>query len=166
MTTASAERVQLPLEALPKIFPALRSSVPANAADPGIEVECVACRIRITGPELQQLAEGKNLPEKLDRLRLGYCARRSCDSRFYFVTLSSAPASACDAILSLTSQIPSGPERAPLVPVTPAVLLRGTALAMTAFILLFFLHHWYYGGRIPVFQKPHPYRTDGPTLVR
>ncbi len=51
--------------------------------------ECVGCGIRLTPEELQLLtAQGsENDPPRIRRIRLGYCARNSCDSRFYKISV-------------------------------------------------------------------------------
>lgn len=60
-----------------------------------LRVECVQCRIQVSAEELQQLAvsdaPGGALHPKLQRLRLGYCARQGCESYFYEVHLESYP---------------------------------------------------------------------------
>ena len=49
--------------------------------------ECVGCGITLAGNELSHLAIDRDAPPdepaKLNRVRLGYCARSSCDSRYY-----------------------------------------------------------------------------------
>src|SRR5262245_44063873 len=50
----------------------------------GIRAECIGCGISITGAELGHITvtpENPPAPDsKLDRLRLGYCARQGCNS--------------------------------------------------------------------------------------
>lgn len=51
-----------------------------------IRVQCVGCGIALTAEELEALAlDPASAPgsPRLERLRLGYCARNGCDSRFY-----------------------------------------------------------------------------------
>jgi hypothetical protein len=55
-------------------------------------VRCVGCGISLTPDELEALAlapDSAASSPRLDRLRLGYCARNGCDSRFYQVTADS-----------------------------------------------------------------------------
>src|SRR5215472_14229191 len=60
-----------------------------------LRVECVQCAIQVSAEELQQLAVSDapsgELHPKLQRLRLGYCARQGCDSYFYEVHLENHP---------------------------------------------------------------------------
>lgn len=53
-----------------------------------VRVRCVGCDIAVTPAELESLAlapEAGGGSPRLERLRLGYCARNGCDSRFYVV---------------------------------------------------------------------------------
>jgi hypothetical protein len=54
-----------------------------------VQVECLLCKIRLTGQELldANIKSELELPPKLRRMQLGYCARASCESRFYRVFL-------------------------------------------------------------------------------
>ncbi|KAB2675419.1 MAG: hypothetical protein DVB31_00500 [Verrucomicrobia bacterium] len=54
-----------------------------------VRVCCVGCGITVTADELEALAlatESGTPSPRLERLRLGYCARNGCDSRFYIVS--------------------------------------------------------------------------------
>lgn len=55
----------------------------------GIRAVCVGCGLAITGAELGELdvtagvERDRDLPPKLERLRLGYCPRNGCEARFF-----------------------------------------------------------------------------------
>jgi len=52
-----------------------------------IQLACCSCQIRVTSRELLgiNLQPGAALSPKQERLKLGYCARAGCESRFYKV---------------------------------------------------------------------------------
>jgi len=50
-----------------------------------VRAECVSCGLGLSGADLIMAGLGDEVPERLARLRLGYCARRDCRSRFYVV---------------------------------------------------------------------------------
>ena len=54
-----------------------------------IHVECVGCGIRMPITELMALrcSPSADSNPKIDRLRLGYCARNSCSSQFYIISV-------------------------------------------------------------------------------
>jgi hypothetical protein len=94
----------LPLDDLHKVYPALARAL-AEAGEPNpriaellsqhVRIQCVGCGQVVTGEEIAELALTHDHPETpatsptLQRLRLGYCARPDCKSRFYQVTSSS-----------------------------------------------------------------------------
>jgi hypothetical protein len=90
--------LQLSLDDLHKVYPALARAL-AEAGEPNpriaellsqhVRIQCVGCRQPVTGEELAELALTHDHPDTpatsptLQRLRLGYCARPDCNSRFY-----------------------------------------------------------------------------------
>jgi hypothetical protein len=94
----------LPLDDLHKVYPALARAL-AEAGEPNpriaellsqhVRIQCVGCAQVVTGEELAELALTHDHPETpatsptLQRLRLGYCARPDCKSRFYQATAAS-----------------------------------------------------------------------------
>lgn len=57
----------------------------------GVQARCLSCGIGVSGDDLIAAAlgvrEGSELSEKQRRLRLGYCARKTCTASFYTVKL-------------------------------------------------------------------------------
>src|SRR5262245_46217894 len=55
-----------------------------------VKAECLGCGIIVSGEDLGHitvvLGEPPTVDNKLDRLRLGYCARNGCSSRYYRLT--------------------------------------------------------------------------------
>src|SRR5687767_13594939 len=97
---SSEKSLEIPIEALPRVYWAVVSASTATEREwqelcaGRLSGECTACRMKISGTELRQLAtahapdllDGEENP-KLDRLRQNYCARNTCDGRFYRVTI-------------------------------------------------------------------------------
>ena len=97
-TMSRTAELQLPLDDLHKVYPALARAL-AEAGEPNpriaellaqhVRIQCVGCRQPVTGEELAELALTHDHPDTpatspiLQRLRLGYCARPECKSRFY-----------------------------------------------------------------------------------
>jgi hypothetical protein len=60
-----------------------------------VRFECTCCHIRISGLELMEAALASDPeacpPSKIQRLRLGYCARKGCESRYYKASFTERP---------------------------------------------------------------------------
>ncbi len=94
--------LQLSLNEIHRLYPALVRAL-AEAGESGarmqeildqhLRVRCVGCHQAITGEDLAQLAlDAAGSPAanpRVERLRLGYCARPDCNSRFYLATANS-----------------------------------------------------------------------------
>lgn len=144
---STALEVRVALESLPAIPGALTRAMGAlgiagNSMEPLLsgcmEAECATCGILIRGPELLATAIAGELAgdSKAGRLRLGYCARKGCDSRYYIIRFCradgvnwSAAWTRAEAILSGRDADPPEPD-APTGPPAPArpSLLRSPAL--------------------------------------
>jgi hypothetical protein len=67
---------------------------PSQTLPDAVRAECSRCGATLTGAELCELTiveEITNLPPKLKRLRLGYCARPACESYEYRIHLAEHP---------------------------------------------------------------------------
>jgi len=94
--------LQLSLNEIHRFYPALIRAL-AEAGESGariqeileqhLRVRCVGCHQAITGEDLAQLAldpEGSAAANpRVERLRLAYCAKPDCNSRFYLATADS-----------------------------------------------------------------------------
>ena len=133
--------------------------------------ECLACGIQITGEELLDLAIQANAGEpKLKRLRMGYCARRTCDSRFYQLTCNPAPGVDWAPIFAIKDGFASAPEEpCEEPPVNPQPPKRGWiigAAAGLAILLLSVSWQLYTGGSIPFLRQPEKFHVDpAPSLA-
>jgi hypothetical protein len=111
--------VQEPIQGLPYfselILHAIRMAPDPQVAHAAfgnsLEGECLACGIRASGEEILALgvAPSASAP-KVERLRMGYCARRTCDSRFYQITCKPAPGIDWSPIFAIKDGYLSAPE--------------------------------------------------------
>jgi hypothetical protein len=66
-----------------------------------VNAQCVVCGMQVSGVDLMASAlamdQGEGLTDKQRRLRLGYCARKTCQSDFYTVRLLPVPGLDWDA---------------------------------------------------------------------
>ena len=147
--------VQVPISALAKIYPSIAAS--SGIAFPEfLEAKCICCAARLTAEDLKQLAEQEGLTGRLERVRFEYCARRTCESRFYRVTLREGSLELRTILESFQVTLVQTPAK------PPRVLSFGSALRIACLLfafayVLFILHHLYYGERIPLWQKRHFY---------
>ncbi len=76
-----------------------------------VVAECVSCRLRVSGAELTEaalgLSAGAALTDKVERLRLGYCARRTCPSRYYLFKFADQSAVDWAAVWSRAQELAS-----------------------------------------------------------
>jgi hypothetical protein len=178
----SEKSLQIPIEALPRVYWAVVSASTSTEREwqemcaGRLSAECTGCHIRISGTELRQLATahapdalgGEENP-KLNRLRQNYCARNTCDGRFYRVNIVPDSerhfASIKDQLLATTSEVSetdTPKARKPLFGPNTMSRVRPVRLAMlllTGVVLFFVVRHWMYGSRIPIVQKKHEYRV-------
>ena len=179
--TAAIEQksVELPIEALPRVYWAIVSASTAteaewqNLCNTRLSAECTGCKIKLTGLELRLLsiAPTDDSPEspKLERLRKNYCARNTCDCRFY--RIDATPESERHW-LSIKEQLQvatpelretnAPKERKPFfggAGIPKVRPLQLTALLLIGTVLFFVVRHWVYGARIPLVQKKHEYRV-------
>jgi hypothetical protein len=89
---------QAAIETLPRLIVSLAralgeagvggATIQSLLAD-AVRAECVSCRMSVSGTDLNEAAlaidAGAALGNKLERLRLGYCARNTCSGRYYLL---------------------------------------------------------------------------------
>src|SRR3954468_19591782 len=61
------------------------------AMDQALAAECVQCGIRLSGSEVLKFADDPSDDPRVERLRVGYCARNGCASLFYNVICAPHP---------------------------------------------------------------------------
>ena len=171
--------VELPIDVLPKVYWAIVSASTSTEAEwqelcnTRLSAECPGCKIKLTGLEMHELAtvhnEGEAQSPKLERLRKNYCARNTCDSRFYRVNIQPDSerhwVSIKDQLqvatpeLRETKPIKSGKSLFGSAGVPKVRPLQLTALLVLGVVLFFVVRHFVYGSRIPLVQKKNEYRV-------
>ena len=180
-SSADEKSLEVPINALGRIYWAVVSGSTSNEAawrelcQGRLSAECTACKIKLSGLELRQLATGQ-VPEtdteenpKMDRLRRNYCGRNTCEGRFYRVNIVPDSERHWTMIKDqLQSTTPEIRETRPskntnsifsgvgLPRIRPLPL---TILLLVGVVLFFVVRHLTYGSRIPLIQKKHEYRV-------
>ncbi|HTI70731.1 MAG TPA: hypothetical protein VMF06_12245 [Candidatus Limnocylindria bacterium] len=141
--------------------------------DRSIKAVCLGCGLSISGEELGQIAmaggEHPTTENKLDRLRLGYCGRLGCDSKFY--TLRCAPAEGIDPakLLERTAKlrdVPTtevvDPEPDTSEPRTPWWKLPRTRIIAGSGVVALYLGWRIFGpnGMAPLVKYESPYHVE------
>ena len=135
-----------------------------------LEGECLACGIKVSGEEILALgAEGATDGPKVERLRKGYCARRTCDSRFYQITCKPAAGIDWSPIFAMKEGYASVPDVAKegeegiedsseLSANNRRVIFAVAAVSA----MLLFIVGWqlYAGGSIPFLREPEKFQVD------
>jgi hypothetical protein len=143
----------------------------AQALSAALTVECVKCGIRVSGAELLAIsaaADEANTSPKVKRMRLGYCARDTCEGLAYRIHFSDLPGFAWQAVYGLAEtancsrrELAAAEAAAALAQkrqVRRRYLMR-VAVALGALVLLFVLRQWYTGGRIPIVREPEKFHV-------
>lgn len=166
---------QEPIESLP-YFSSLILHAAKSSPNPdhisatfaaAFHADCVACGIRTPGDQLLKL--GSNQPtsdDKLARLQKGYCARRTCDSRFYQLTCHSTPGIDWTPILNIKDGYTSAPDLLAVDELDPTptklrprhILLASLAVMLP--ILLGIAWQFYAGGSIPFLRPAEKFEVD------
>jgi hypothetical protein len=133
-----------------------------------LKAECIQCGIRINDTELLSLGKEKPIGEtdsRLERLRLGYCARKGCDSIYYRVcAASSSPVDWSkyfpdpDSLVLKTDhdQLEKATSR-----ISVSSLFNWRVLAIGLTLLTAILARQYYrGATIPFLREPEDFKVD------
>jgi hypothetical protein len=176
-SSAAQKTVELPIDALPRLYLAVvaTSKMPEQQwqglFNGRVDAECIQCGIKVTGEELRQLSLIDPLTPiedpKLDRLRLKYCARNTCESRFYRVNIqpdSELHWTAIKEQLQLASPEMRETKARKRMAMPTLTLPRHSGMVLTlglvGLVVVFFLiRYWIFGYRIPVVHKKHEYRV-------
>lgn len=139
-------------------------------------VECVGCGIRLTADELTALLvrgeeQAEELPPRLKRLKLGYCARNGCDSRFYRITVASGRGIPWSRILNRALDLcgmpnPTPEEEEKPDPAARQVRLRKLAALASIALVLLLIILYQSRSRLPGLQpEVSPFQVDTNSLV-
>lgn len=140
----------------------------------------LGCDIVLTANDLSYLAIDQEPPAdelaKFNRLRLGYCARSSCDSRYYRIRVIEAGGLDWSALLKRALEL--GTQKAPASTafeepeppdsgVPPAPPARRRRLLLAGLALLAAVTLWHFWDDLPFHSEPPPkYRIDPSSLPR
>ena len=137
------------------------------AIDQALAAECVQCAIRLSGSEVLKFGEETSDDARVERLRVGYCARNGCESLFYRTTCVAHPQVNWPALLNPAHEMTLDEKAAAELRAKQAearrrnmkTLLR-TAAALGALLMVFIIRQVYVGGTIPLFREPEEFRVD------
>ena len=135
-----------------------------------LRVHCTRCSIHVTGDELMSVAvadKETNLPHpKLERLRLGYCAREGCESDFYTIRFEGYAGVDWAVISDKTFEWLATSDTAKQEEIRRTALRRrnraivrvvlGVIVVCSLLLCRFALSH----GRLPFVVKPSKYQVD------
>jgi hypothetical protein len=135
-----------------------------------VRAECPRCGIEVTAEEIGQIAiteDYKQLPHpKLQRLRLGCCAREGCDSCFYAVHLENQQGVNWEIVeekaLSLLAAKSAAAQEAQQREKNRERRLRLLRNALASLIGLVLVLAWFMAqhNRLPFARQHHKYRVD------
>jgi hypothetical protein len=145
----------------------------AEATRTCLSAECVQCGIRVGGEELLALGGGAGpaADSKAERLRLGYCARKGCDS--YYYRIRAKPCPGVDWLRLFDETIPAEMEAQTEADLSteltageddglggPRRMALRIGLAVVVMSGLLVARHWYRGGTIPFIREPEDFVVD------
>jgi hypothetical protein len=137
------------------------------AIDQALNAECVQCKIRLSGSELLKFAEETSDDERVERLRVGYCARNGCESLFYKVICAPHPDVNWPALLNPTYELTAeekaaaqfAKRRLSWEKLGKKAMVR-VAIGLTILVIVFLARQLYLGGSIPFVREPEDFRVD------
>src|SRR4051812_9962787 len=137
------------------------------ALDQALSAECVACGIRLSGSELLKFQEETSDDPRVERLRIGYCARNGCESLFYRVTCAPHPQINWPGLLNPTHELTAEEKEAAeaLAKKQAVAKLRNktlvrTGVALAVLLIVFAIRQIYMGGSIPFIREPEKFKVD------
>jgi hypothetical protein len=166
---------------LPKFCGRLRTALPDSdpsgqtlrkAVEAALSAECVQCGMRVSGAELLALGE-ETIPaasgKKMNRLKLGYCARNGCDSLYYSLTFTAAAEIGWSKLLESAERVGEQQAEAEVLELENrnaalwAQRRRAAGRLAIGLVILFLLlgfRHWHRGGTIPFIREPEYFEVD------
>jgi hypothetical protein len=137
------------------------------AIDTALSAECVQCGIRLSGSELLKFEEESSDDARVERLRVGYCARNGCESLFYRVTCAPHPEIKWPALLNPAHELTAEEKAAAdslakkraLAKLRNKTLVR-VGIAIAALLIVFAIRQIYIGGAIPFIREPEDFQVD------
>jgi hypothetical protein len=130
-----------------------------------VRATCVGCALELAGGDLDRLmlSAATVSDPKLDRLRLGYCGRPGCESRFYQVTVTAPPGADVAALLTRGLELWRNPPPEPKADPGPQPWwkIRRNQYAL-GFLAVALLVWWKFGpteGPLAVRKEPVKYQA-------
>jgi hypothetical protein len=135
-----------------------------------LQTQCDRCGIHVTSNELTSVAVADNeakLPHpKLERLRLGYCAREGCESDYYTIQFEDYPGVDWGIVAAKTSEWLAATDVAAKEQARRTAIRRrnrtimrvalGLVIVCSLLLLRFVVQH----GHLPFAKKPSKYQVD------
>jgi hypothetical protein len=185
MNDSQSKTLQIRVETLPVVYAALIKGL--SEAELGgaalhevisqhVSAACVLCGILINGDDLNTIALAHGADElsdpRLNRLKQGYCCRRSCDSYYYKLVFAPHPVVNWQKIiekLSTPRAQTSTPEvRENAAPSEKDIARRTLRLKIAAgaglVLLLLLVKHILSGGSLPGLHRAPKYMVDPKSL--
>ena len=140
----------------------------------GVKSTCVACGLSITGVDLGDLAlQGSDDTDRppsprLERLRLGYCPRQGCESRFFRIELTAPGRFDRGQVLGRAQRLLEG-DTGPLLRMAPAFssettqrLRRVAGIGLATLFVAFVAYRlvFFRSQPIPFIQPKSPYTVE------
>jgi hypothetical protein len=137
-----------------------------------IHATCVGCGLVVTGEDLGHIAVTSTAEattdNKLDRLRLGYCGRAGCESRYYLLVVDPAqgiePARVLQRAVELWRNPPPPEPEIPAGPV-PWWKVRRNQIALGALVAVILIWRWFGPARGPLSLRNEVEYKAGPSQV-
>src|SRR5678816_806351 len=137
------------------------------AIDTALSAECVQCGIKLSGSELLKFEEDPSEDERVERLRVGYCARNGCESLFYRVTCAPHPQINWPGLLNPAQELTADEKAAAealrkkraIAKLRNKTLLRA-GIAVAVLLIVFVIRQIYLGGSIPFIREAEDFRVD------
>ena len=157
------------------IWAGIPAAEQAAVCETYFSAKCALCQKTVSGGVLAPVLLDTETPASssggLARLRMGYCMDRSCRASFYEFTFTPHP-------VVDWMQIPLTPAATPppakagdslLVPMVQTVtnwvraqITWRAAAALAAVLVLWAVHQWNSGGRIPIIREPKVFTSEMP----
>jgi hypothetical protein len=142
-----------------------------------VRAQCVGCGIQLTGEEIGRLTLGDAASAldapKLERLRLGYCARKDCTCYYYQVVCEPHPKVDWARLWSglegqplpnpAEAEAAAAPAPDPLGRARRRSLVRA-GIGLGVILVLLVLRHLWLGGTLPGFPRAPKYTVDPASL--
>jgi len=137
------------------------------AIDTALSAQCVQCGIKLSGSELLKFEEDASDDPRVERLRIGYCARNGCESLFYRVTCAPHPQINWPGLLNPAHELTADEKTAAealhkkraIAKLRNKTFLR-VGIAVAALLIVFVIRQIYLGGSIPFIREPEDFNVD------